>query len=187
MVSVDDSQPLFEKLLQIVFFANFRTNHPVKRYKPNDEKKPIAARSHLNNNNNNDSFLGGVHHPAQLPGQSLENQQLLPSGNFGLTDSKNGIVNGIGETRIKSELPDDEELGRQMGEKGGGVVGGAEVALGPDGEPIINANEIKKEASDDERDKFPTNLFTNEGLQPSYKDLDQIFDNSDGDELVSGN
>jgi len=34
----------------------------------------------------------------------------------------------------------------------------------------------------------PASLFTNEGLQPSYKDLDQIFDNSDdtsSDETVS--
>jgi hypothetical protein len=34
----------------------------------------------------------------------------------------------------------------------------------------------------------PTSLFTNEGLQASYKDLDQIFDNSDdtsSDETVS--
>jgi hypothetical protein len=34
----------------------------------------------------------------------------------------------------------------------------------------------------------PTSLYTNEGLQASYKDLDQIFDNSDdtsSDETVS--
>lgn len=36
--------------------------------------------------------------------------------------------------------------------------------------------------------KVSGNLFTSEGLQPSYSDLDQIFDNSDdtsGDEAVS--
>lgn len=40
--------------------------------------------------------------------------------------------------------------------------------------------DVKKLTSD--------NLFTSEGLQPSYKDLDQIFDNSDytsSDEAVS--
>lgn len=36
--------------------------------------------------------------------------------------------------------------------------------------------EVKKITTD--------NLFTSEGLQPSYKDLDQIFDNSDDDEGV---
>lgn len=38
------------------------------------------------------------------------------------------------------------------------------------------------------KDAKKTNLFTSEGLQPSYKDLDQIFDNSDdtsSDEAVS--
>lgn len=46
--------------------------------------------------------------------------------------------------------------------------------------------DIKEEPKDK---KMGTgNLFTSEGLQPSYKDLDQIFDNSDdtsGDEAVS--
>lgn len=37
---------------------------------------------------------------------------------------------------------------------------------------------IVKEESKDKNSKTD-NLFTSEGLQPSYKDLDQIFDNSD--------
>lgn len=44
----------------------------------------------------------------------------------------------------------------------------------------------KEEAKDSK--KGTGNLYTSEGLQPSYKDLDQIFDNSDdtsGDEAVS--
>lgn len=46
-----------------------------------------------------------------------------------------------------------------------------------------------KEEGKENMKKCPTgNLFTSEGLQPSYKDLDQIFDNSDdtsSDEAVS--
>lgn len=48
-------------------------------------------------------------------------------------------------------------------------------------------NNVKEESK--EIKKCPTDsYFTSEGLQPSYKDLDQIFDNSDdtsSDEAVS--
>lgn len=67
----------------------------------------------------------------------------------------------------------------EFDEEGGGATcnmeGFARVAGGP------------KEESKDLK-KATGNLFTSEGLQPSYKDLDQIFDNSDdtsGDEAVS--
>jgi hypothetical protein len=147
-------------------------NHPVKRYKLNDEKKPNSSQP-----NNNDLFPGQQPHPSQQQSSNAHQQQLLQASSSH-DDSKHGIVNGIGETKIKSELPDDDDENHRGNKMAGG--GGAEsVTIGPDGEPIINANEIKKEMSDDERDKFQTNLFTNEGLQPSYKDLDQIFDNSD--------
>lgn len=39
------------------------------------------------------------------------------------------------------------------------------------GQAVKDENKVKNSTSD--------NLFTSEGLQPSYKDLDQIFDNSD--------
>lgn len=39
-----------------------------------------------------------------------------------------------------------------------------------------NPNECRKSESDD---KTAENLFTSEGLQPSYADLNKIFDNSD--------
>lgn len=43
-----------------------------------------------------------------------------------------------------------------------------------------------KEEPKDSKKAITGNLFTSEGLQPSYKDLDQIFDNSDtsSDEAV---
>lgn len=47
---------------------------------------------------------------------------------------------------------------------------------------------IKEEPKENTKKVLTGNLFTNEGLQPSYKDLDQIFDNSDdtsSDEAVS--
>lgn len=51
------------------------------------------------------------------------------------------------------------------------------------GQPVVKEeNKDKKIVTE--------NLFTNEGLQPSYKDLDQIFDNPDytsSEEAVSTN
>ena len=47
---------------------------------------------------------------------------------------------------------------------------------------------VVKEEPKDSKKVSTGNLFTSEGLQPSYKDLDQIFDNSDdtsSDEAVS--
>lgn len=47
-----------------------------------------------------------------------------------------------------------------------------------------------KEENKDVKKIVTENLFTSEGLQPSYKDLDQIFDNPDytsSDEAVSYN
>lgn len=38
---------------------------------------------------------------------------------------------------------------------------------------------IKEEPKESSKKCSTGNLFTSEGLQPSYKDLDQIFDNSD--------
>lgn len=44
-----------------------------------------------------------------------------------------------------------------------------------------NSNNGGKQRSESEADKNPTseNLYTSEGLQPSYADLNKIFDNSD--------
>lgn len=79
-----------------------------------------------------------------------------------------------------------------VGATGCGSVGGDEEAASP----LLQAHEIKKEASDvgdgagKEVKCLTENLFTSEGLQASYKDLDQIFDSSDetsNDEAVSRN
>jgi mediator of RNA polymerase II transcription subunit 13 len=49
------------------------------------------------------------------------------------------------------------------------------------GEGGKNGDESKRERTESEADKNSTseNLFTSEGLQPSYADLNKIFDNSD--------
>lgn len=41
-----------------------------------------------------------------------------------------------------------------------------------------NVDGLRRQRDDPSK---PGSLFTSEGLQPSYKDLDQIFDNSDAD------
>jgi mediator of RNA polymerase II transcription subunit 13 len=53
--------------------------------------------------------------------------------------------------------------------------------MGKYDESRTNANGGKENRSDSEADKNSNseNLFTSEGLQPSYADLNKIFDNSD--------
>lgn len=105
-------------------------NHPVKRYKPNEDTKIKQEQRHRS-----DIYAGHMHtqcQPSQIPPPILEYQ-------------------------IKSEPMTGAEL---------------------DGQSIMQLNDIKKEPVDgDDSNKLHTeSLYTSEGLQPSYKDLDQIFD-----------
>jgi hypothetical protein len=52
--------------------------------------------------------------------------------------------------------------------------------LWANGEEAKTPNSNAKEKTESESEKLTTdNLFTSEGLQPSYADLNKIFDNSD--------
>ncbi|XP_055701532.1 mediator of RNA polymerase II transcription subunit 13 isoform X2 [Phlebotomus papatasi] len=129
-------------------------NHPVKRYKPNEESKPnqsydlYAGRTYSSQPHFPPSTLTGLASPSAIEGQVMKS-----------------TASGIGS----------------VGATGCGSVGGDEEAASP----LLQAHEIKKEASDvgdgagKEVKCLTENLFTSEGLQASYKDLDQIFDSSD--------
>ncbi|XP_063699092.1 mediator of RNA polymerase II transcription subunit 13 isoform X2 [Culicoides brevitarsis] len=103
-------------------------NHPVKRFKPNDDKAAADAKRSQSMN----LYADEIRNVEQLPEQVLA----LPNN-------------------IMAEAPIKTETGKSDTE---------------------NGVTIKTEPADDHS---AGNLFTIEGLQPSYKDLDQIFDNSD--------
>lgn len=111
-------------------------NHPVKRFKPNEDKAAMDAKR----SQNIDLYADEIKNVETLPDQVLA----LP-------------VNIMADTHpiIKTEMNSSVNAGDA--ENGGAT--------------------IKTEPTDDH--SGPGNLFTIEGLQPSYKDLDQIFDNSD--------
>lgn len=108
-------------------------NHPVKRFKPNEDKTVMEAKR----SQKTDLYADEMKNVETLPDQVLAlpvNIMSENTQNNTETSQKNCDAENGGAT-IKTE-PQDEHSG-------------------------------------------PGNLFTIEGLQPSYKDLDQIFDNSD--------
>lgn len=109
-------------------------NHPVKRFKPNEEKAAMDAKR----SQNTDLYADEIKNVETLPDQVLA----LP-------------VNIMADTPIKTEM---DACPKTCDAENGGAT-------------------IKTEPTDEH--SGPGNLFTIEGLQPSYKDLDQIFDNSD--------
>ncbi|XP_059615269.1 mediator of RNA polymerase II transcription subunit 13 isoform X2 [Phlebotomus argentipes] len=115
-------------------------NHPVKRYKPNEESKV---------NQSYDLYAGRIHTQPHFPPVTP------PLAIEGQAKSAVSAAGAIAAT------PMDEEVAS----------------------PLLQAHEIKKEAADTEAGKeakcLTESLFTSEGLQASYKDLDQIFDSSD--------
>lgn len=106
-------------------------NHPVKRFKPNEDKAALDAKIRSQN--------------IDLYADEIKNVETLPDQVLALP------VNIMAETVTKTETKTLETDGVM----------------------------IKTEPQDDDMKTGPGNLFTIEGLQPSYKDLDQIFDNSD--------
>lgn len=111
-------------------------NHPVKRYKPNDESKVRSSDIF-------DLYAG------QPPIQTYSQ--------FSSTFGGNSDLNINSDNQSGGDLDDSQ---------------------------LLQAHEIKKEPYDNGTDKdggkCPSgNLYTSEGLQVSFKDLEQIFDNSD--------
>lgn len=134
-------------------------NHPVKRYKPNEDVK-IKLKPQYSNRF--DWYAS--HYANQSSGSSKNGTHSEQATNASTT---------MLESKIKCE----------PGEGGGGG-GNSNMADGTNGidnvdsSSMMQLTEIKKEPDDnDENGKNLTeSLFTSEGLQASYKDLDQLFD-----------
>lgn len=118
-------------------------NHPVKRFKPNDDAN---VNQQIYNKDLYADQKISAKYLSQLSSQSNKSQKMegsVKSENCtGLNDSDEAALDAI---EIKKEP----------------VENSAEAILNKDGKI--------------------ENLFTSEGLQASYRDLDQIFDNSDDD------
>jgi mediator of RNA polymerase II transcription subunit 13 len=140
-------------------------NHPVKRFKPDGKENKryrigkVDIYSMYNHN-----------------GVSLNNNELTNNIN-----TKNQFI----KQEIKQEAIENESMAPQMPPHGIKRPGdpyefdeeGAGSACTIDGFKRGQAG--VKEDPKDSKKIITGNLFTSEGLQPSYKDLDQIFDNSD--------
>lgn len=109
-------------------------NHPIKRYKPNEDIKYNMKKT---------TYSSDLY-AAEKTSQPFQEY---------LTSTMSSLA--LSEQNIKTESGQND---------------------------MLQAHEIKQEPGAegaDGKDKFGTNLFTSEGLQASYKDLDQIFDNAD--------
>ncbi|XP_034943501.1 mediator of RNA polymerase II transcription subunit 13 isoform X3 [Chelonus insularis] len=139
-------------------------NHPVKRFKPSPTVGPINQRG-----NNLYAMVNSSSNQSQVTKMEIKQEP-------GVTMDE--CVGGL--ERREGEREGDEEGTGRTGEGEGNrndpyefdVTGeeenGTENCTGADG--------LRRPRDDPTK---PGSLFTNEGLQPSYKDLDQIFENSD--------
>lgn len=125
-------------------------NHPVKRYKPNSDSK-------LNpNRHRRDLYDGQVHATSAVTAGAVQNGNDSASTSSAM--SPGGGIGGsgsVGDQHIKTEPLTGDEL------------------------PL--SGDIKKEPADGDDSKVLTeSLYTSKGLQASYNDLEQLFDeNSD--------
>lgn len=135
-----------------------RMNHPVKRYKPNEDVKVKLKPQY---SNRFDWYAS--HYANQSSGSSKNgvNSEQATNATAG---------SAVLETKIKCE-PGDNGGGGNLGDGTNGIDN-------VDSSSMMQLAEIKKEPDDnDENGKnLAESLFTSEGLQASYKDLDQLFD-----------
>ncbi|XP_044759811.1 mediator of RNA polymerase II transcription subunit 13 isoform X2 [Coccinella septempunctata] len=142
-------------------------NHPVKRYKP-------SSKENLRNSNKNDIYSMYTHNGMSNASYDMANN-----------------VNVKTQPYVKQELNQEQ---RCSGEGDASMVPGMSHGIKRPGDPYefdeegggssCNMDGFKRggpgsNIKEEPKDAKKTNLFTSEGLQPSYKDLDQIFDNSD--------
>ncbi|KAK9883147.1 hypothetical protein WA026_001345 [Henosepilachna vigintioctopunctata] len=149
-------------------------NHPVKRFKPNSkENLRHSSRTDLYSmyihngvSNVNFDLVSNVNAKSQMFVMQEIKQEPRSASECEQNQNPHGVSMGLhGVKRPGDPYEFDEEGGGSACNMDGFKRGG----------PGSNVKEEPKDAK-----KIITgNLFTNEGLQPSYKDLDQIFDNSD--------
>ncbi|XP_056640705.1 mediator of RNA polymerase II transcription subunit 13-like isoform X1 [Diorhabda sublineata] len=152
-------------------------NHPVKKFKPDGKENQrlnrlgkqdiysLYDKSYIinqtnevvNNNNNKNQPMIVKQEIKQEPGQSVETDTALTT---------NSVPHGVKRPGDPYEF---EEDGSGTNCNIDGFKRGQAVVVGG----------VKEENKEVKKITTTDNLFTSEGLQPSYKDLDQIFDNSD--------
>ncbi|XP_039435383.1 mediator of RNA polymerase II transcription subunit 13 isoform X2 [Culex pipiens pallens] len=132
-------------------------NHPVKRYRPNEESKLAQQIRHMDlyaDQKHSEKYLATVQSVADGVKQDPQDPLALPDER----DSTPGPGSMLNESQIKTEAGCDRSGGGQDGE-------------GDD--QMLGAHEIKKEKEDkDDR------LYTVQGLQPNLDDLENLFDDS---------
>lgn len=125
-------------------------NHPVKRYKPNSDAKFNP------NRHRRDLYDGQVHATSAVTAGAVQNGNDSASTSSAMSPGGGiGVSGSVGDQHIKTEPLTGDEL------------------------PL--SGDIKKEPADGDDSKVLTeSLYTSKGLQASYNDLEQLFDeNSD--------
>ncbi|KAK5641736.1 hypothetical protein RI129_010283 [Pyrocoelia pectoralis] len=148
-------------------------NHPVKRFKPDakeNHRNNRIAKGDLYSSSAQNGVLGMNNDLNHAKTQTFVKQEIKQEP---MDEESVPILHSVLPHGVKR--PGDPY---EFEEEGGGA------ACNMDGfKPrVAGAKEEAKDAK-----KASGNLFTSEGLQPSYKDLEQIFDNSDdtsGDEAL---
>lgn len=141
-------------------------NHPVKRYKPNEDVK-LKHKPQYSNQFDLYATQYAIQSSIGLTKKCVLGEQTnnLSSGNnVGSIGGGNGAMHDI---KIKTEI------GTNVSDGTNNCTDDIDSSSS-----MMQLVEIKKEPDDsDENGKILTeNLFTSEGLQASYKDLDQLFD-----------
>lgn len=140
----------FFRSIHMQQYSVFRLNHAVKRHKPNEDQKPQPSR------HRRDLYEGLQH---LTPTAVSSNLPAIPEqSNHNAQSNESSTETVDGENKIKTEanimgnsLMSDENL----------------------------LHDIKKEPVDGEDAKAIESLYTSKGLQPSFRDLDQLFDDDD--------
>lgn len=155
----------------------YRYNHPVKKFKPDSKENrlnklgkngdiyslygtpngmptpPASVESCNSNNSTQNCFI--KQEIKQEPGTCMEN------------DTMSMNITGVPVPNPNKRPGDPYEFEEEGG--GANTIDGFKRGV----------PNIKEETKENVKKVGVGNLFTSEGLQPSYKDLDQIFDNSD--------
>ncbi|XP_046987073.1 mediator of RNA polymerase II transcription subunit 13 [Schistocerca americana] len=174
-ILMEEEQPL--KLLYDYSAIDAWLNHPVKRFKPCESKSGDPSRHSAYTRRMSPSDLYSSHQHAASPpngmSQPFMRQEIKQEPGCGMMMEVESVqlskrsdpyefdddmaapsVSMEGFKRTNSLKEEDRKSGNSIG------------PFDP-----VNAN--------GPTNKVPNSLFTNEGLQPSYRDLDQIFDNDD--------
>nr|XP_019933175.2 mediator of RNA polymerase II transcription subunit 13 isoform X2 [Aedes albopictus] len=126
-------------------------NHPVKRFRPNDESKLSQQMRGMDlyaDQKHSEKYLQSLQNTAPDAVNPTRQDQQDP---LALPEDADHATGLLSESQIKTEI------GCERGDDNG---------------PMLGAHEIKKEKEDKD------DLFTEQGLQPGLDDLDQLFDDS---------